>query len=216
MIKNIFFDFDGVLAESVNVKTEAFRQLYLPFGKEIADRVVAHHLDNGGISRFEKIRLYHRSWLNEELTDEQVQEWAQKFSELVLQGVIDAPEVRGAQTFLDNHSSKYACWIITGTPTEEIKIILDKRGWKNYFIEAFGSPNKKPHWTEHILAQNQLKREETVFIGDALADYEASQHSKLHYILRETADNQILFKDFTGCRIPDMTTLDEEIQKMAL
>ncbi|TNE53550.1 MAG: HAD family hydrolase [Bacteroidetes bacterium] len=214
MIKNIFFDFDGVLAESVNVKTEAFRQLYLPFGKEISDKVVAHHLANGGVSRFEKVKLYHKNWLNEELDEQGVQEWANKFSDLVLKGVVEADEVKGAEEFLRNDSSKYNCWIITGTPTDEIKIILERRNWAGYFKEAFGSPNKKPHWTEHIIGQEGLNREETVFIGDALADYEAAQHSKLHYILRETEDNKVLFEDFDGPRIQDMSQLEEVLQKM--
>lgn len=39
MIKAIFWDFDGVIAESVNVKTEAFYNLYLPYGIEIAEKV---------------------------------------------------------------------------------------------------------------------------------------------------------------------------------
>ena len=58
MIKAIFWDFDGVIAESVNVKTEAFYNLYLPYGIEIAEKVRRHHLDNGGMSRFEKFRYY--------------------------------------------------------------------------------------------------------------------------------------------------------------
>ena len=32
-IKNIFFDFDGVIAESVNAKTDAFEEMYLPYLK---------------------------------------------------------------------------------------------------------------------------------------------------------------------------------------
>ena len=39
-IKNIFFDFDGVIAESVSAKTEAFREMYLPYGIDIANQVV--------------------------------------------------------------------------------------------------------------------------------------------------------------------------------
>ena len=54
MVKNIFFDFDGVIADSVNVKTEAFEKIYLPYGKEIAEKVINHHRENGGMSRFEK------------------------------------------------------------------------------------------------------------------------------------------------------------------
>ena len=36
MIKNIFFDFDGVIKDSVKVKSESFEKLFLPFGKKVA------------------------------------------------------------------------------------------------------------------------------------------------------------------------------------
>jgi len=63
MIKAIIFDFDGVIVESVQVKTDAFAEIYNPFGKEIVQKVVKHHKANGGISRFEKFELYHRNFL---------------------------------------------------------------------------------------------------------------------------------------------------------
>ena len=52
MIKAIFWDFDGVIADSVNVKTDAFYEMYLPYGKHIADKVRQYHLNNGGVSRY--------------------------------------------------------------------------------------------------------------------------------------------------------------------
>ena len=55
-IKNIFFDFDGVIAESVSAKTDAFKELYLPYGGKIANEVVQYHIKHGGVSRFEKFR----------------------------------------------------------------------------------------------------------------------------------------------------------------
>ena len=51
-IKSIIFDYDGIIAESVNVKTEAFAELYKPFGKDIVQKVMKHHESNGGVSRF--------------------------------------------------------------------------------------------------------------------------------------------------------------------
>ena len=39
LIKNIFFDFDGVIAESVSAKTDAFKEMYMPYGEEIAAKV---------------------------------------------------------------------------------------------------------------------------------------------------------------------------------
>ena len=54
-IKAIIFDFDGVIVESINVKKEAFEKLYQKYGDEIVYKVIAHHMANGGMSRFEKI-----------------------------------------------------------------------------------------------------------------------------------------------------------------
>ena len=58
MIKNIIFDYDGTIADSVNIKTEAFAELYRNYGKDIESKVVKYHLNNGGVSRFEKFKYY--------------------------------------------------------------------------------------------------------------------------------------------------------------
>lgn len=214
MIKNILFDFDGVLAESVNVKTEAFRKLYLPYGKEIADRVVDHHLKNGGVSRFEKIRLYHESWLNIKLTEPLLNELLHKFSDLVLESVVNASEVFGATEFLESHKDEYQRWIITGTPTEEMKIIAQRRKMTDYFVDIFGSPMGKIAWTSFIIDKWKIKPEETVFIGDATSDYEAAKHNGTHFVLRTHDENKHIFNDYSGFKINDLTELEETLKNI--
>jgi len=46
MIKAIIFDFDGVLVESVDIKTKAFAGLFEHEGDSIVRRVVAYHIKN--------------------------------------------------------------------------------------------------------------------------------------------------------------------------
>ena len=55
MISIIILDFDGVILESVSVKTEAFRTLF-SFAPEYVEEIVKFHKDNGGMSRFDKFR----------------------------------------------------------------------------------------------------------------------------------------------------------------
>ena len=40
MVNAIIFDFDGVILESLNVKTNAFKKLYEPYGSDISKKVV--------------------------------------------------------------------------------------------------------------------------------------------------------------------------------
>ena len=103
MIKTIIFDFDGVILESLDVKTEAFKKLYQPYGLSISTKVVENHLVNGGISRYEKIKFYHKQFLGKDLDDEKVQKIAQKFSEIVLDKIIKVSFVDGAKYFIEKN-----------------------------------------------------------------------------------------------------------------
>ena len=51
----VFWDFDGVIKDSVAAKSDGFEKLFRPFGAEVARRVRQHHEAHGGVSRYEKI-----------------------------------------------------------------------------------------------------------------------------------------------------------------
>ena len=53
-----FFDFDGVIVDSIAIKEKAFVSLFENYGSEIQKKVAAHHLNNGGITRLDKIKYY--------------------------------------------------------------------------------------------------------------------------------------------------------------
>ena len=50
MIRGIAFDFDGVLVESVDVKTRAYARMFEEYGADIVSKVVDYHMGNGGVS----------------------------------------------------------------------------------------------------------------------------------------------------------------------
>jgi phosphoglycolate phosphatase-like HAD superfamily hydrolase len=213
--KYLLFDFDGVLAESVEIKTEAFRKMYLSNGDEFAQKVVDYHIANGGVSRYEKFKVFNGDWLGETITEDRINELADVFSDFVVDGVVNAPEVVGADEFLRS-SEDYTKFIITGTPTVEIKPILEQRKMGHFFKEAFGSPEKKGHWVKHILKTENISPKECVFIGDALADYNAAIDNGIDFILRETEIASPLFKDYKGYSLKDMTGMSQILNKMNL
>ena len=143
MVKNIFFDFDGVILDSVKVKSEAFFDLYRPHGKQIANKVLVHHEKNGGMSRFEKFPLYHKSYLNIKLSKDEIEDLSNNFSELVIDKVVASKRIDGVLSFLKKYYRRMNFWIITGTPTNEIKLIINRLSFDKYFIKSYGSPQKR-------------------------------------------------------------------------
>ena len=208
-IKNIFFDFDGVIAESVSAKTDAFEEIYLPYGKDIAAKVVEYHKLHGGVSRFEKFKYFHKEFLNEVINHQKVDELAIQFSNIVLDKVINSDEVLGANYFIEKYHTKFKFWIITGTPTTEIELIAEKRKLTNFFIGLHGSPNNKRYWTENLIKKHNLKRDEIIFLGDATTDMDAANFSKTHFALRENEENKEIFKDYKGHRFNDFYQLEK-------
>lgn len=181
-MKAIIFDFDGVILDSVQVKTRAFADMYKPYGKDIEAKVIEHHLQHGGVSRYEKFKIYHRYFLNEEINETKVQALAHQFSDLVLKKVLESSFIPGAKEFLDKVFVKYQTFVCTGTPQNEIERIVFERGLSMYFDELHGSPDKKITIIKRILGSHQLDKNEVLFIGDAMTDYKAAHHCGLHFI----------------------------------
>lgn len=200
VIKNIFFDFDGVILDSVDCKTQAFEAMYTQYGQEIANQVKKYHLENGGVSRFEKFKYWHKKHLGKDITDLELDELTEEFSQIVVHQVLASNQIEGAINFIKKAHDKYKFWIITGTPTNEIKLITDRLGISQYFLGIYGSPSKKKHWVDYILNEHKLDPKETLFLGDAMTDYQAAQHGNLNFALREASYNLDLFKNVQTLR----------------
>ena len=181
-IKAIIFDFDGVILDSVDVKTKAFADMYNKFGKEIELKVVEHHLANGGISRFEKFKLYHLNFLSIELDENEIQELAEQFSEIVFDKIISSPFIPGAKEFLADNYHDYHFFIATGTPQYEIENIVTIMRLKKFFTKVYGSPATKTEIISQILEKYDLNCGDIYFVGDAMTDFEAAKTMKVKFI----------------------------------
>ena len=133
MHKGIIFDFDGVIVESVHIKTESFAEIYRPYGSKVVEKVVQHHLANGGMSRFEKFRLYQKEFLGKELFDDELSEITDRFSRLVTNRVIEAPYVEGAIEFIESYCKIFDLFVSSATPKKELREIIYRRKITKYF-----------------------------------------------------------------------------------
>ena len=212
MIEAIIFDFDGVLCESVDLKTRAFAEIYQPYGNDVQIKVVNHHSSNTGISRFEKFRFYHKKFLGIDLSNAELNNMADQFSKLVMQKVIEAPYVRGAYEFLSNYHSFYDFYVSTATPETEITQILERKNLNQFFKGVYGSPDSKNEHIKKIIKFNEYKPHHVVFIGDSFSDRQAAINNSIRFIARVVEEDSKL--NDTKVKITDMFQLDEVIEKL--
>ena len=63
MIKTIFWDFDGVIIDSMKIKGDGFIELFENYNLEQVRLLEKYHYANGGISRFDKIKYFYNQIL---------------------------------------------------------------------------------------------------------------------------------------------------------
>ena len=183
-IKAIVFDFDGVLAESVSAKGDAFYALYEHEGKAIQDQVLSYHLAHGGVSRFDKIRYFEETLLGCSINDETVNIIADRFGALVEEKVVQSEWVKGAKDYLEHIHTRCTLYVASATPQQELERIIEKRGMTSYFRAIYGSPIKKADHIRSLMTKDNLIPQDIVMIGDTMSDYNAAHDTGIHFLGR--------------------------------
>ena len=189
----IFWDFDGVIKDSVEVKSVAFGQLFSSFGRGIKKKIINHHKMNGGMSRFDKLPIYIK-WTEQKSTQEMVDDYSAKFSTLVRQKVIDSQWVPGVLNYLSSNHNKQKFFLVTATPQQEIEDILVSLKIKHFFKEVVGSPTTKVNAIKGILNKHSILSKNSIMIGDSISDCNAANINNVQFVLRKTVLNKKLQK----------------------
>src|SRR5207245_1866358 len=127
LLKAIALDFDGVILESVDLKTRAFRALFKDYPQHL-DRIAQFHLDNTGLSRYEKFDVIYREFLGLSLSGEEKDRLGREFGRLVEREILECPFVPGARRFLDLVAFSYPVFVVSGAPENELRGIVEARG----------------------------------------------------------------------------------------
>ena len=202
----VFWDFDGVVKESVGVKTEAFMALFAPFGEDVAARVRAHHLANGGMSRLEKMPVY-LEWAGQPVTAATIDACCRQFSELVLRSVVAAPWVPGVNQYLRNNRHGQQFVMVSATPQQEIEETLIAIDLDHCFSDVFGAPTRKDNAIRRVLFSQGLPDSACLMVGDATADLDAARRNGVPFLLRRHPDNHHVFRDYDGAFVEDFSGL---------
>ncbi len=202
----IFWDFDGVIKDSVEVKSRAFESLFAPYGSTVITKVREHHQANGGMSRFEKFPIY-LSWVGQPVTAKRVEEFCEQFSQRVVDEVIASAWVPGVECYLRTNPFNQKFVLISATPKPEIDTILDRLDLTICFDAVFGAPTSKQEAIRQTIARKSFGPAECLMIGDARADHDAATANDVRFLLRRHHLNNSVFADYIGPSIHDLTSL---------
>lgn len=204
----IFFDFDGVIVESADIKIDAFSELYKDETPEVIAQVVAYHKSHEGISRVVKILHAHKQFLGIDLSEAEHNALCQRYSEIVEQKVVECESVDGALAFLIKSEGQLKRFVVSGTPEDELRRITNQRGISMFFEGIYGSPRKKEDIVNEVLDDHGFSADQCLFIGDAMTDHDAAKACGMPFLGRVEAGHKSPFPKATNI-VPDLSTLSE-------
>lgn len=209
-LRAVFLDFDGVVLESADIKTDAFQWL---FRREPARRaIVEYHRRNAGVSRFVKFAHIHRAILKKPYGPAERRRLGAAFARYVRGRVLAAPFVRGARRFIDRYGSRVKLFVVSGTPSAELKDIVRRRGLARSFVAVVGSPPDKAATLRRLLRRHGWRAAETLYVGDALNDHRAATECGVGFLGRLKAGARSPFPRGTP-RAADFPTIARWIER---
>ena len=171
----LVFDCDGVILDSVPVKTRAFARVMEPFGPEARDRFLMYHKVHGGVSSYKKFEWFFTEVLRKTITQQESENLGNLFSEYALDELRRCELIPGIQETLDSWHGKLPMFVCSGAPHEEVQAVLRERKLDKYFDAIHGSPPAKGVLLGQIVAGQKLDPADVLMVGDAPTDRDAAE-----------------------------------------
>ena len=171
----IIFDCDGVILESVPVKTLAFARIAEPFGPEAVDRLLMYHKIHGGVSRYRKFEWLYREVLGREITREELEDFGRRYAEISFEEVCRCALVPGIEDVLTRWHGRTPMYVCSGAPHDELNLVLQRQGLHHYFVGVYGSPPAKTELLRDIIRRAGVDPATAVMVGDSVTDLDAAE-----------------------------------------
>lgn len=135
MIKNIIFDFDGAILDSVPIKTEAYKKLFQEFPSEKVEQLVGYHIQNSGISRYIKVKYFFEEILFQSITEDEILKYANRYSELTKEELTNPKYmIDDAVSFIKQNYQKNNMHITSGADENDLKYICTLRSFNDTYF----------------------------------------------------------------------------------
>jgi phosphoglycolate phosphatase-like HAD superfamily hydrolase len=178
----LLLDFDGVILESNEARTEGFRRLFAGHEASAVAELLRYHRENGGLSRYRKIEHFHRRILGREIAPEERDRLAREFSRHVVDLVLASPFVPGARALIEG--ARVPLVVVSGSDQDELRSICSRLGIARFFAEILGSPRSKGELIADLLRRTGWDRSRLAFVGDSRNDLDAAREHGIPFIAR--------------------------------
>lgn len=180
--KVILWDFDGVILNSMLIRGIGFQEVLKHYPKEQVQKLIAFHEQNGGLSRYVKFRYFFEKIRGEEISKQQVHNYADAFSKIMLSLLIDEKLlINDSLDFIKKNSLNFEMHIVSGSDEDELRYICENLGLSKYFISINGSPSPKNELVKQVLINYNYNKKETCLIGDSFNDLEAAEVNQIEF-----------------------------------
>jgi phosphoglycolate phosphatase-like HAD superfamily hydrolase len=182
MIKNILWDFDGVIFDSMKIKSEGFLELFKEYDNLALKKMEEYHYLHGGVSRFDKIRYFYSDILGKNISEDEVFLLADKFARIIEKKLFNRDNlILDSLNFIEKNYKKYNFHIVSGAEHKELNRICDAFDLCEFFISIDGSPTKKDILVKNVLEKYDYSQDESILIGDAITDYNAAKKNGIAF-----------------------------------
>jgi phosphoglycolate phosphatase-like HAD superfamily hydrolase len=202
-LRAIAFDFDGVILESADIKTQAFMALYAAYPNRLP-AIREYHLSHAGISRYVKFEYIQTKILGLPYTDRDREQQSAEFARLTYEQILRCPEVPGAAGLLQDLAGRVLRIIVSGTPQDELRKIVADRGIVGWFDEVWGTPRTKVEILRDVLKTHILDAGAVLMVGDGKSDYQAAHEVGVRFLARE---KDSVFADVAVDKVRDLTEM---------
>lgn len=193
----ILWDFDGVIMDSMPIRDIGFEEVLKEYPKEQVARLLKFHREQAGLSRFVKFRHFFKEIRKETVSEEQIQELANRFSKIMLDNLIN-PEylIEESLNYIKENFQNQKFHIVSGSDEKELNKICAGLSIYSYFKTIEGSPTPKNKLVADIIKRYKYENKDICLIGDSINDLEAAKVNNINFFGYNNLDLKEKSKDY--------------------
>lgn len=208
MIKQILWDFDGVILNSNKVRDLGFERVLMHYPEKHVQELLIFHRKNGGLSRYVKFRYFFSEIIKKCFSEDEIMQLSVNFSEIMRVLLVNRNLlISDTINFIKKYHKNYQMHIVSGSDENELQFLCEKLDIIDYFISIQGSPTPKTKLIKNLLKAYKCSKEEACLIGDSKNDLDAARSNEITFYGYNNLELEL-----EGKYLHDMSMLTEEIK----